>query len=351
MIRFECRNNIGFATLNREAALNSLNLEMAIALLKQFKAWQSDPQVKAIVLRGAGNRSFCSGGDVKQVCLSIRQNDFSYGEQFFRFEYELDELIHTYPKPIVVLGSGIVMGGGIGLMAGAQVRVVTETSMLAMPELSIGLFPDVGGSYFLNRMPEKLGLFLALTAARMNAADAIFAGLADHFIPSENLTEYLTDLERAPEKAIEITKDWAARFKAALPAPQYASLLSTISSSLESGDPSVAFAGLKGLASHNSPILAKAAQNFMNGSPTSAYVIFEQLKRGKTLSLHECFQMEYTMAVRCCHGHDFSEGVRAVLIDKDQKPHWNPSTLEGVSAELIARHFKPLNSEDSICVS
>lgn len=348
MVHFEKKNRVAVATLNRESALNSLNLEMVEQLATQLPEWNADPDVAVVVLRGSGPKAFCAGGDVKTVCQRIRSGDLKHGEDFFRTEYEVDHLIHADPKPVVAIGHGIVMGGGIGLLAGATARVATDSSVFAMPEISIGLFPDVGGSYFLNRMPGRVGLFLALTGARFNATDAIDVGLADAFIPDEKIEMLMQRLHAAEwdEQPVlnamrlrRLIAESSAAYLNALPEPQLRQRFETIDRTLSSKDPLTAFGELGKLARGGDAYLAKAAQTFLKGSPTSAHLIFEQLKRGRSLSLKECFEMELKLAIQCCRHHDFCEGVRAVLIDKDHAPKWNPSKLEDVSPALVDEHF------------
>lgn len=348
MVRFEVKGPVAIATLDRENALNSLNLEMVTELKYQLADWTSDRDIALIVLRGAGPKAFCAGGDVKTACQKLNAGDAQYGADFFRIEYELDYAIHVSPKPVVVLGHGIVMGGGIGLFAGATVRVATESSLFAMPEISIGLFPDVGGSFFLNRMPGRLGLFLALTGARFNATDALFAGLADAFLPDAQLENFVSRLVSAdwsdpPElcktRARRLAAELSTQYFTSLPAAQLQPRAALIDATLASADPLTLFGKLSDLAASDDPWLAKAAATFVKGSPTSAHLIVEQLKRGRGLALKDCFAMELKMALQCCRHHDFSEGVRAVLIDKDHTPRWQPARWQDVDARLVAEHF------------
>jgi enoyl-CoA hydratase/carnithine racemase len=240
------------------------------------------------------------------------------------------------------------MGGGIGLMAGGAARVVTETSVLAMPEITIGLFPDVGMSFFLNRMPGKLGLFVALTAARLNAADAIYARLADVFVPQAELDSLVAALEehewtgnatfdRAAAKS-EVAR-FAAAFAADAPKAQAPARQDAIDAALAGTDPAAALSRLAALAASDDPWLAKAAATFAKGSPTSAFVIHEQLKRGRDLSLDETFEQDLAMGRNFLRRHDFLEGVRALLIDKDQSPSWDPPTRERLTREIVQAHF------------
>lgn len=348
MVHFEKKNQIAIATLTRENALNALTLEMVEQLAGALPRWNADPDIAVIVLRGSGPKAFCAGGDVKTVCQRLKNGDHKYGEDFFRIEYEVDHLIHAGAKPVLAIGHGITMGGGIGLFAGATARIATNSSVFAMPEISIGLFPDVGGSYFLNRMPGRLGLFLALTGARFNATDAIDIGLADAFIPDDKIAMLLQRLLTAEwdEQPVlnimrlrRLVAESSAAYLSAMPEAQLRPRFAVIDKALSSQEPLEAFRELGKLARSDDEYLAKAAQTFLKGSPTSAHLAFEQLKRGKSLALKECFEMELRMAAQCCRHHDFYEGVRSVLIDKDHAPKWKPAKLEDVSRALIERHF------------
>jgi len=333
-VTFERLGRLGIAWLDREAALNTLNLEMVTLLLKQIQTWQHDSSVTGIVIRGRGAKSFCSGGDVKTVVLEARQSNPSYGDRFFEEEYKLDYAIHTSSKPIMVIAHGYTMGGGIGLLAGATHRVVTETSVLAMPEITIGLFPDVGGSFFLNRMPEHVGAFLALTATRFNGSDALDIGLANLFVPTQEIDELLKKFECAENLEL-----WSKQFKSQRPATQLKPVFYRIAQIMSASTPERICAQIESLATDSDPLFSRAAQTLSKGSPTSAFLILEQLNRGKSLSLEECFAQELHMAKACCRGHDFIEGVRALLIDKDQKPNWHPKKRSQVTCEMVLKHF------------
>lgn len=349
MIHFEKQNRLALVTLNREPALNSLNLEMVRSLCTQLPDLMNDEQVAIIFIQGSGSKAFCAGGDVKSVCQRFKSGDFEYGADFFTTEYQADLALHTSPKPVIVLGHGIVMGGGIGLFAGGTLRIATTSSMFAMPEISIGLFPDVGGSYFLNRMPGKVGLFLALTGARFNATDALFVGLANAFISDSAIPDFVVKLtEEKWSDSADTNRDRLKTFASELnatnahllPPAQIEPVLSVINETLASDNALIAFDRLRALSNHANPWLAKASANFIKGSPTSAHLIFEQLRRARHLPLKDCFEMELKMALQCCRKHDFYEGVRAVLIDKDQNPRWQPETWDKVDASLIESHFQ-----------
>ncbi|NVD97479.1 enoyl-CoA hydratase/isomerase family protein [Massilia sp. BJB1822] len=346
---------LGIATLNAEKSLNSLSLEMVHALAERLAAWADDDGIAVVLLQAAGDKAFCAGGDLQNLYASMRQHHSSpehgdaaanqYAADFFRHEYRLDYQIHTYPKPILCWGHGIVMGGGIGLMAGASHRVVTGQSRLAMPEISIGLFPDVGGSWLLSRMPGKAGLFLALTGAQVRAADALFLGLADHGIIQENKAAVLAALQQQPWSSQRADND---------------RLLTQVLR--RHADPALAEAGpvqqhfdtinrLCGAASLAQIVAAlsqhasddawfnKAIATLRAGSPGSIALSHALQQRVAGLSLADVFRLEYIAALHCAARPDFAEGIRALLIDKDGKPAWQPPTLQQVSAGWLEGFF------------
>ena len=341
----------GRATLNGPATLNALTLEMIDRMAPQFEAWAEDPSVVGIVLDGAGEKAFCAGGDVAALYRAIRAEKPgdvpALAEAFFEREYRLDYRIHTFAKPVLCWGHGIVMGGGIGLLAGASHRVVTHRSRLAMPEIGIGLYPDVGGSWFLNRMPGKLGEFLALTGAPLNAADARFAGLADFTVQHDDKARVLeaiagTDWSSdADANAAQLSR-LLAGFESPM-APEASPLrrhFDLIDQAIGHDTLAETAARLQALANHTDPWLAAAANSIAKGSPTSLVLAHEVLRLTRDMSLAEVFRLEYQLSVGCCTQHDLAEGVRALLIDKDRTPKWQPATLQAVTPASIAEHFK-----------
>lgn len=337
---------MGLATLNAPLSLNSLTMDMICSLQKRLDQWFKDPEIALIFLQGAGEKAFCAGGDIRQLYQSIQARAFEGADEFFFHEYRLDYSIHVSPKPFVVWGSGIVMGGGIGLMSGAGFRVVTETSKLAMPEINIGLFPDVGGTFFLSRMSHRLGLFLALTAARMNAADAIEVGLADFFVPQtekENLIKKMIGMNWTGVKAQDeeqltaILSSFSQRSRpSASEFIQHKKVVETAMTGRSLPELMESFAQ----AAKENPWLQKAYAGCLKGSPTSAWVIFEQLKRGVSLSLKDVFEMEFVMASQFIRHTDLFEGIRALIVEKDNSPKWSPASFGDVSLELVEEHFR-----------
>jgi len=349
---------IGFATLNAERTLNSLNQPMIDLLRIQLHAWALDPAIACVVLAGSGEKAFCAGGDIVSLYRSIQQ----YGsgpnpvaERFFETEYRLDYLIHTYPKPLLCWGHGIVMGGGVGLMVGASHRVVTERSRIAMPEITIGLYPDVAGTWFLNRMPGRSGLYLGLTGCSINAADALYAGLADYLVSAEQreavfaalaAEDWSDDADRNRGLLSALLRDFAEQSRAQRPASPLEAHRERIDRATDQCSVEEIIAALR-VEAEQAPWLAEGLETLRRGSPTSAKVILQQYRRGKHLSLRETFVRELGMSVQFMRRADFAEGVRALLVDKDRNPRWQPATLAEVSDELVQAHFQPPAGFDS----
>ncbi|MFZ2998880.1 MAG: enoyl-CoA hydratase/isomerase family protein [Undibacterium umbellatum] len=353
---------LGVATLNSEKTLNALSKEMVQLLGKQLQAWDEDSSIAMVVLQAAGEKAFCAGGDLQNLYASMREHHASdkkddllgnaYALDFFEQEYRLDYQIHTYRKPILCWGHGIVMGGGIGLMAGASHRVVTEKSRLAMPEIAIGLFPDVGGTWFLNRMPGKLGLFLALTGASINASDALFVKLADVALPHASKTDVLTTLQAAAwsnqtyqnhQRLSQILHEFSAQSSdTAGPLRSNFDLINRLCSAADLPAIVAQLLAVDAAQQEEHPWLQKAVSSLQKGSPTSAWLAHALQERGKHLSLAEIFRMELVAALACAQGHDFAEGIRALIVDKDQKPKWLPGSLGELQPQDGERYFAHL---------
>ena len=342
----------GRATLNAPGSLNALSLPMIDLLAAQFDAWATESQVAGIVLDATGDKAFCAGGDVVALHRSIRETPHGavprHAATFFEREYRLDHRIHTATKPVLCWGHGIVMGGGIGLMAGASHRVVTARTKLAMPEITIGLYPDVGGSWFLDRAPGGAGLFLALTGAPLNASDARFAGLADFQLRPEDHGAILEAI--AAERWSGRRDDDDARLSHLLlargqgieapPSPLRAQLDAIDTAIGHDGLDDVAVR-LRALARDADPWLAAAASAFARGAPSSARLAFDMQRRARHRSLADVFRLEWQASVGCCMHGDFAEGVRALLVDKDKSPRWQPATLAEADAALVETLLAP----------
>lgn len=346
---FEARGGVGFITLNRPKALNALTLPMIRALGPQLAAWQEDPRVHAVVIRGAGERAFCAGGDVRAVWQAGRDGD-PLTEVFFREEYRLNRLIHTFAKPYVALIDGITMGGGVGVSVHGSHRVAGDRTLLAMPEVGIGLFPDVGGTYFLPRLPDRLGLFLALTGWRLNAADAIFCGLATDYVPSERmaaLADALADVDWASAGAEALVDRTIERFKAEPAAPELAAHAELIARCFSASSVEAILAALDAVRdAQGNSWAAKVAALIRKQSPTSLKVTFAQLERGAALDFDQAMIQEYRLSQAFMAGKDFYEGIRALLVDKDNRPQWSPASLAEVTPALVESHFRPLGARD-----
>lgn len=335
---------IGIATLNQPATLNGLSLDMVDLLAERLDAWATDAGIALVVLQGAGGKAFCAGGDLHSLYRAMQEPGSGYPLEFFSREYRLDYAIHAYPKPVLCWGHGIVMGGGIGLMAGASHRVVTEASRLAMPEIGIGLFPDVGGTWMLSRAPGATGRFLALTGASIDASDALYAGFADHAVSSERHGELLDVLAatawRGEAQADAAMLDVLLRGFAlpALPEGPLQRLRSSIDAccsgaSLEAAVVAIAQTAL------DEAWWQKAQAALARGCPSSIRLSWELQRRASRLSLAEVFALELIAGLHCATHGDFAEGIRALLIDKDKNPRWNPATLAEADSDFIEAFF------------
>lgn len=361
----KCANSmrIGLATLNTPKTLNGLSLDMTRLLASKMESWAKDDGIAVIILRGAGEKAFCAGGDLHSLYHSMLENkgktpvDNAYAGTFFAEEYALDYRIHTFPKPILVWGDGIVMGGGMGLMMGASHRVVTDTSKLAMPEITIGLFPDVGGTWLLNRLPGKTGLFMGLTGAHIGAADALFAGMADYHLPRSAWDGLLTGLKATPwvnqklgmdEHALRVVNDdylnTLLHSLSTDPQPEVGPLqqhMPLIQRLCSGSDLNKIVSNLLALSTHEDPWLQRASKTLSAGSPGSARLTFTLLQRCKHVSLAEVYRIEWTAGLMCAASGDFAEGIRALLVDKDKQPKWNPPSLKEATAQWVEKFFQP----------
>lgn len=331
-IKTRSKELIGVATLSAEKNLNAISLEMIDGLYRQLEDWRHDEHIVCVFLQGAGDKAFCAGGDIVNLYKSMcdcREGTNEYAEKFFSHEYRLNYLIHNYPKPMICWGHGITMGGGLGLMAGASHRVVTETSRIAMPEITIGLFPDVGGTWFLNRMPDSIGLFFGLTGLDLNAADALHVYLADAFIPAnqkKKLCESLKILEWGSQESnhIQVTqllRRIAEQHEHEKPKSRLAPHLSFIHDLSKLNSLEAVYATLMQTDTEDR-WLRKGLESLRDGCPTTACLVWRQTHQLRGLTLKEVFRQELIIAIQCTRHPDFREGVRAQLIDKDKQPRW-----------------------------
>ena len=341
-VLIEVRNRVGYLTLNRPAGLNAVTLPMVRSLHRQLQDWADDQDVVAVVLRAAGEKAFCAGGDIRSLYDSY-QNGENLHRVFFEEEYALDQYIHAYRKPLLALMNGFVLGGGMGLVQGASLRVISERTRMGMPEVGIGYFPDVGGSYFLPRLPGNLGIYMGVTGNHVGSADALYAGLADYSVPYERFAELEQRLDQqdwrspAQETLTNLVRSMGssefpnASFKALFPA-------------IEKHFAHDSIAGIRqSLAEENRPEYrdwaAETLKVIDSRSPLSLSVTLEMLRRGRTLSLAECFRMELHLDRQWFDRGDIIEGVRALIVDKDKSPRWNPPTLTEVTPQRVADFF------------
>ena len=327
-------------TLNRPKALNAITLDMAVAMTSLLLSWAADPAVGMVLLDGAGKRGFCAGGDIRALYDAAKMGTATSGdslpEHFWATEYKLDVLIARYPKPVVVVMDGLVMGGGVGLSAHAAFRVVTDRSAIAMPEVQIGFFPDVGTSYLLSRAPGYVGTYLALTGHRIGAADVIYCNLADAHIAADRLSTLpaaLADCRSSHDVRTRLGELSGAPAPARLPMERQ-----WLDSCFAAADVEEIFRRLQASSGEK----ARAALDIMlKASPTSLKVTLRNLRSAATFNrVEESFMQDYRIALACIAGHDFIEGIRATIVDKDRNPRWRPDTIEAVTPDMVDRHFQ-----------
>jgi enoyl-CoA hydratase/carnithine racemase len=356
---------IAIAELNAPKSLNALSLPMILLLTEQLKVWQNNDAIAVVVLKGAGDKAFCAGGDVVSLYHHFKNENFPISDEtivsskaldFFQHEYQLDQLIHSFKKPILAWTNGYVMGGGVGLMAGASHKVSTEKTLMAMPEVTIGLYPDVGASWFLNKMPNNIGLFLGLTGSMFNGVDAKLLGLADYLIASDKLgviEKKLIDTDwedknnnhqllhdTLAELSIKVSdqpETLIVKHETVIAGLTRSDNIAEIYQAILDCDLSVF-----NEKTTDDKWLQQAQTKIQNGSPLSCALIYQQLKRSKEYTLAQCFESELNLSLRCCQQTEFSEGVRALLVDKDKKPQWRYNNVNDIDHKIIKWFFKPL---------
>jgi enoyl-CoA hydratase len=346
-ILLERRGGVALVTMNRPKALNALTLGMYRTLDPDLLAWGRDPDVRCVVIRGAGGKAFCAGGDVRAIWETgqgITGPD-DPKRVFFREEYRLIQRVHRFPKPYVALMDGITMGGGCGMSINGSHRVASEKTLIAMPETAIGLFPDIGATLFLNRCPGRIGRYLGLTGARVNAADALYCGLATHYVPGDRLDELVTVLgatrwERG--QARRQVDAVLARF-AADPGPAPLTAQREAIDRCFSGSSVEAI--IEALEREGTEWARATRDTLLHVSPTSLMVTFRQLEIGAE-TIEDALILEYRLTQHMMEHPDFFVGVRAVLADRDQAPKWNPRTLADVTEALVAEHFRPIGEHE-----
>ncbi|MCC3862025.1 enoyl-CoA hydratase/isomerase family protein [Pseudemcibacter aquimaris] len=342
-IQFHQQSGLGVISLNRPDVLNALSLEMCLELDQKLSEWESDDSIQAVIIRGEGGKAFCAGGDVRTIVEQGFENN-QMADEFFATEYKMNARIHHFKKPYIALLDGIVMGGGVGVSIHGSHRIVTEKTLFAMPESAIGLIPDVGGSYFLPRLPGSLGKYLGLTGARLKGSDVLYAGIGTAYMSSEKLEEFVATLMQEDISSDEDVDQIIARFAedpGEAPIDEFRDLI----------DAAFSETTMEDILDHLSDIdhdWARETGAVLNKmSPISLKVIVEQLNRGAKLEFDDCMIMEYRIvAAISSYDSDFYEGVRAVLIDKDHNPNWVPPTLSEVSHAMVMAHFDVPKSGD-----
>ncbi|XP_045415529.1 3-hydroxyisobutyryl-CoA hydrolase, mitochondrial isoform X1 [Lemur catta] len=345
-VLLERKGCAGVITLNRPKFLNALSLNMIRQIYPQLKRWEQDPETFLIIIKGAGGKAFCAGGDVRAISEAKKAKQMS--QDFFREEYMLNNAVDSCQKPYVALIHGITMGGGVGLSVHGQFRVASEKSLFAMPETAIGLFPDVGGGYFLPRLQGKLGYFLGLTGFRLKGRDVYRAGIATHFVDSEKFSMLEEDLLALKSPSEENIMDVLETYHAESKIDKDKSFIleehmDKINSCFSANTMEQIIENLR---QDGSSFALEQLKVISKMSPTSLKITLRQLIEGSSKTLQEVLTMEYRLSQACMEGHDFHEGVRAVLIDKDQSPKWKPASLKEVTDEDVNNYFKSLGSSD-----
>jgi len=338
----ERRNHVAFITLNRPTALNALTFDMIVDLRALLERCARDEDVRAVLLQGAGDKAFCAGGDIRSLYQSFKDSGKLHRD-FFTAEYPLDYLLYSYPKPYVALMDGITMGGGMGLAQGSTLRIVGDRTRIAMPEVGIGLFPDVGASYFLSRLPGSLGAYLALTGVQIRGADALYARLADVYLPPPAiaaLTDDLSTLSWSDDCAADVRRLIHSRTAQGLPAPSLSLLRAAIDRHFSLASVPDILRSLDAESGEHQDWARQTAKLMRSRSPTMLSVALRQLRRGSSMELADCFRMELGMIEQCFVQGDFIEGVRALLIDKDNSPRWMPGRLDEVTEASVDAFFR-----------
>jgi len=322
-INFDVIKSTGLITLNRPKTLNALNIEMAEQFSEKLNEWAKDQNIKRILLKGEGNH-FCAGGDVKKVYLAGNKSDLK--KNFFSTEYKLNYKIYNFPKPYMSIWKGVVMGGGVGLSIYGNYRIVTDTTKFAMPETAIGFFPDVGGSYFLSRLKNNIGLFLGLTGYILNANEILSLELGTHYCPINELDNLIDEY---------ISKGTINNF-IKTPLDNSSILINTnLISECFNGNIQDILNKIK-----NSSLNDKLYQNIINKCPMSLFVTNELIKKGRKKSLKECLEMEFNLSQKMVYRNDFNQGIDAVLISKTHKPKWDPELLEDINLNEVESFFE-----------
>ncbi|QFU16601.1 enoyl-CoA hydratase/isomerase family protein [Microvirga thermotolerans] len=337
----ERRGAAGYVTLNRPRALNALNLGMVREMTRALEAWAADPAVTRVIVTGAGDKAFCAGGDIRHLTEFGRAGRKAEALAFWQEEYRLNALIKRYPKPYVSLIDGIVMGGGVGVSLHGSHRVAGDRYLFAMPEVGIGFFPDVGATYALPRLPGRTGMYVALTGERIRRADAVMLGLATHAVDGARMEE----VREALVEGVPVDRALSAAAVNPGPAPLSAHR-DLIDACFSAESVPAVLRRLDEAAGKGSDFASSLAATIRSKSPTSLLIAFEQVRRGGSLDFAEAMRTEYRIVSRIVEGHDFYEGVRATLIDKDGKPRWRPASLDEVDPAAVEAYFASLGPDE-----
>ncbi|MEN3930627.1 enoyl-CoA hydratase/isomerase family protein [Microvirga sp. W0021] len=337
----EKKGSVGVITLNRPRALNALSRDMVQGMSVALAEWKDDPAIKAVIVKGAGEKAFCAGGDVRtlrEYCLAGMREE---ALDFWYEEYILNTQIHRFPKPYISLIGGIVMGGGVGVSIHGSYRVAGDNYLFAMPEVGIGFFPDVGAAYPLSRVKSQFGTYLAITGDRVKRDDAIYLGLATHAVATsdfDNIEQKLAD----GEDVDTVLAEYAVKVQ-----PSHLAEQETFISETFSAETVIEIINRVRNAAEHSEFAQHLLKCFEGKSPTSMCVSLEQMRRAAKLDFDGVMEMDYRLSCRLCElGQDFFEGVRAVLVDKDNWPRWSPAKLEDVKPEVVSAYFEPLASKE-----
>ncbi len=332
-VLFEQRGGLGLITLNRPEVLNAISHAMVGQIDRQLADWAADAGIRAVLIRGAGGKAFAAGGDIRRLYDAMGDPADDYPVHFFRDEYRLNRRIKTYPKPYIAVYNGIVMGGGVGVSVHGAHRIATDATLFAMPETGIGFFPDVGGAYFLPRLKAGLGRYLALTGGRLDGGDCVAEGLAESYMPVARLDDLIATLASAEDIPAAI-----AHVAEPAPAGRLKPDRSAVAVLFEQATLNDVLAALQVA---GTDFAEKQLKAIRSKCPLSVAVAWEQLRRGAALDFDACLKLEYRIALQASAGTEFREGVRALIVDKDNKPAWADASIEAVSEAAVQAHFQP----------
>jgi enoyl-CoA hydratase len=340
---FEKRGRLGVVMLNRPRSINAITHSMVTAIRQQLDAWMPDRGIASVLIRGSGERGLCAGGDILSIYRSVLARDRESVLKFWRDEYALDHLISRYPKPVVAFMDGVVLGGGMGISAHASHRIVTEKSRMGFPETTIGFVPDVGATWLLSRVPGELGTYLGVTGASVGAGDGLAFGFADSFVPSQRLDHLAQDLESGEIDAA------IAQHSGVAPEPVLAADATWVDDAFAGATITEIVCRLRASSADRSNAVA---EDILSKSPLAVAATLESLRRSSDLpSLGAALEREFTVSANGLYGHDFTEGVRALLIDKDRSPSWLPATAAEITMSDVEAYFTSLTGEVGLHLS